>query len=292
MLIDEALMAVRIRHPNVVWVEELGEENGVCFLVMEYVDGWSLGQLLDALQQQGRRMTVELAVHVAAGVAAALHAAHEARHADGRPLELVHRDVSPPNVLLSRDGNLKLIDFGVAKALGRGIRTTAGTVKGKFRYMSPEQAKGKPVDRRTDVYAVGILLWEMLAMWPLFDADDELELLVQVREPTHRPPSELADGVPAELDRAVLAALAPAPEDRPATAQDLRRAILRALPEAAVVDSADLAALLDDVMSAAHEDRDGDSTSPARPSARPPGAMGLAELTIKADLSRRGGGSR
>ena len=248
MLVDEALMTARIAHPNVIRVDDLVEHDGACFLVMEYVDGFSLGEVLDALVDRGRAMGEALATHVATEVAAGLHAAHEATHPDGRRLDLVHRDVSPPNVLLTRDGHVKVIDFGVAKASGRGVRTTAGTIKGKFRYMSPEQARGKPVDRRTDVYALGIVLWEMLVMRPLFDADDEIELLTQVREPKVNAPGTLVSGISPALDEAVLAALAPAADDRPATAQSLRRMLARAVPEAAVVDSSDVAALLRELM--------------------------------------------
>ena len=266
MLVDEALMAARIHHPNVVRVEELAEDGGICFLVMEYVDGWSLGHVMDALSAQGRRMAPPLATHIASEIAAGLHAAHEATRADGRPLELVHRDVSPPNVLLAKKGHVKLIDFGVAKAHGRAVRTTSGTLKGKFRYMSPEQARGARVDRRTDVYAIGIMLWEMLTARPLFGADDEVALLTEVRDPHVRAPGAVVDGVEASLDEIVLAALAPDAANRLPTAQELRRRLLRAVPEAAVVDSADVAALLAELLgdAPAEPGRAGSLTARAR----------------------------
>jgi len=290
MLIDEALMAACIEHPNVIRVEELGEHEGAYFLVMEHVDGWSLAEVLDALDASDRRMAPALATHIAASVASGLHAAHEARRSDGRPLELVHRDVSPPNILVSRGGHVKIIDCGVAKALGRGIRTTAGTVKGKFRYMSPEQSRGRPLDRRTDVYALGIVLWEMLTTRPLFDAKDEVEILMQVREPTPSPPSTIAAGIPRALDEAVLAALASNVDERPATARDLRRSLLRAVPEAATIDPTDVAEVLADIVADAPGTADESDTSPARPSARPPGMA--AELTVQRPLGEDDGGTR
>ena len=271
MLVDEALMASRIRHPNVVRVEELADDGPICFLVMEYVDGWSLGQLMDALVASPGRLPVAVAAHIAIELAAGLHAAHEATREDGTPLELVHRDVSPPNVLLSCDGHVKLIDFGVAKARGRTVRTTAGTLKGKFRYMAPEQARGGSVDRRTDVYAAGILLWEMLTMRPLFGESDELELLMQVRDPTIVRPGSIASDIPPELDAVVLAALALEPDDRPATAQELRRRLLRSAQEAALVDSTDVRDLLREVMGPSNGG----------------GPMGRGQSTVRASLAAR-----
>jgi serine/threonine-protein kinase len=249
MFVDEALLCARIQHPNVVHVEELRESNGAHLLVMEYVAGCSLGQLLRALAKRQRRMTPELAVHVAINVLDGLHAAHELKNEQGAPMEVVHRDVSPDNVLLAWQGHVKLIDFGVAKAMSRRTQTSGSMLKGKIRYMSPEQAFGRAVDRRTDVYALAIVLWECLTMRRLFSGSGaDLELLEQVRNPTIVPPSQLVSDLPPALDAILLKALAREANDRYASAREMRRALAEAMPRAAALDGADLAELLRAVM--------------------------------------------
>jgi serine/threonine-protein kinase len=249
MFVDEALLCARIQHPNVVHVEELRESNGTHLLVMEYVAGCSLGQLLRALAKRQRRMTPELAVHVAIHVLDGLHAAHELKNEHGAPMEVVHRDVSPDNVLLAWQGHVKLIDFGVAKAMSRRTQTSGSMLKGKIRYMSPEQAFGRAVDRRTDVYALAIVLWECLTMRRLFSGSGaDLELLEQVRNPTIVPPSQLVSDLPPALDAILLKALAREASDRYASAREMRRALADAMPRAASLDGSDLAELLRAVM--------------------------------------------
>jgi serine/threonine protein kinase len=144
MFVDEALISARIEHPNVVHVTELGEQAGVYLLVMDHVHGASLSQLLAGLSKRGRRLSPELAVHIAVRVAEGLHAAHETLGDDRQPLHVVHRNISPQNVLLSARGHVKLIDFGIAKARGRVQQTTSSSLKGKIRYVAPEQAFGRP----------------------------------------------------------------------------------------------------------------------------------------------------
>lgn len=249
MFVDEALLCARIQHPNVVHVEELRESNGTHLLVMEYVAGCSLGQLLRALAKRQRRMTPELAVHVAIHVLDGLHAAHELKNEHGAPMEVVHRDVSPDNVLLAWQGHVKLIDFGVAKAMSRRTQTSGSMLKGKIRYMSPEQAFGRAVDRRTDVYALAIVLWECLTMRRLFSGSGaDLELLEQVRNPTIVPPSQLVSDLPPALDAILLKALSREANDRYASAREMRRALADAMPRAASLDGSDLAELLRAVM--------------------------------------------
>ena len=248
MFLDEAKLCSRIQHPNVVHVEELGDADGTYFLVMEYVHGCSLSQLLRALAARKRRLSPELAVYLAMRVADGLHAAHEATGAEG-PLGVVHRDVSPQNILLAYKGYVKLIDFGIAKSKGRAQQTTTRSLKGKIRYMAPEQAYGRDVDRRTDVYALGVVLWEMLAMQRLFDAADDFALLDLVREPKIRPPSEVAPDITPALDRVVLHALQPDIDRRPATAFEFRQELAEAVPDALALDTPHLAQLLADVMS-------------------------------------------
>jgi serine/threonine protein kinase len=248
MFLDEAFLSARITHPNVVHVEELGESEGAYFLVMEYVHGAALSQLLKALSARGRRLTPELAVWIAIQIADGLHAAHELCGDDGQPLQVVHRDVSPQNVLVSYAGHVKVIDFGIAKARSRAKETATGSLRGKLRYMAPEQGFGRDVDRRTDVYALGIVLWELLTVRRFFDADDDFALLDLVREPALVPASRFAEGVTPALDAVLARALAPRPEDRPATMQELRRLLAEAVPGALAVDAAHVAALLGAVM--------------------------------------------
>ncbi len=234
MFVDEALISVRLRHPNVVRVDELGEERNVYFLVMEYVHGCSLAQLLRAMSRQGRRMRPEIAVWIAQQVAAGLHAAHEMTGHDGAVLGVIHRDVSPQNVLLSVDGEVKLLDFGIAKARGRAERTEAGVIKGKVRYMAPEQAIGDAIDRRIDVYALGVVLWEMLTMRRYIEGKTEMEVLRKVQSPEPVPPSVRADGIDPRIDAAVLAAIAPHAEGRPPTAAHLYHQLGAVVPEGTV----------------------------------------------------------
>ncbi len=245
MFIDEARISSVIDHPNVVHVEEFGEEDGLFFLVMEYVDGCSAGQLVRALAKHGNQMPVELAVHIAIKVAEGLHAAHETCDIDGKPLGIVHRDVSPSNVLLSAAGHVKIIDFGIAKARGRLANTqTRGSLKGKLHYMAPEQAQGQIIDRRADIYSLGIVLWELLAGEHAFVAENEVALLAMISAPTLRPLEEIRDDVPPEVVRAIRMAAAPRPDDRPADAYEFARLLDRACPQAMRLDHRRFARLI------------------------------------------------
>ena len=244
MFLDEARLAARIQHPNVVHTEELGEALGMYYLAMEYVRGCTLSQFLARLAEQDRTLAPEIAAHIVMRLADGLHAAHEVRDEAGHALGVVHRDVSPQNVLLSYDGQVKLIDFGVAKSAGRSTETTGGFLKGKISYMSPEQAWGRAIDRRADVYALGIVLWECLTQRRLFDAHDDDAALERVRAPHVGLPSRFAPAVSLGLDCAVLTALAVPPEARFQTAQEFRRAIGHGCPSAAIVEPDELAALL------------------------------------------------
>ncbi|HJL19876.1 MAG TPA: protein kinase [Sandaracinaceae bacterium LLY-WYZ-13_1] len=234
MFVDEALISVRLRHPNVVRVDELGEDDGLYFLAMEYVHGCSLAELLRTMGRRGRRMRPEIAVWIASQVAAGLHAAHRMTGHDGQLLGVIHRDVSPQNVLLSVDGEVKLLDFGIAKSRGRAERTETGVIKGKIRYMAPEQAIGRGMDHRLDIYALGIVLWESLTMRRYVEAKGDVELLKKVRRPDRVPPSFRADGIDPRVDDAVLAALEIDPADRPPDAQAFRALLERAVPPGTV----------------------------------------------------------
>jgi serine/threonine-protein kinase len=248
MFVDEALLCARIRHPNVVHVEELGEHEGAYYLAMEFVDGASLEDLFDHLCARGERIPPRLAVSIACSLLEGLHATHTLVGDAGEPLHVVHRDVSPSNTLIDRAGHVKLIDFGVAKARGRAVETSAGTLKGKYAYMSPEQAFGRELDHRSDVYSLAIMLWEMLSMRPLFVADTDLALLELVRAPEVPRLADTAPGITPALDQVLRQALSVDREARPATARQLRHMLLAAYPEARTVDPAELAALLDQAL--------------------------------------------
>jgi len=248
MFIDEANLAAQINHPNVVHVEDFGEADGNYFIAMEYVHGCSLAQLLRALIKQKRRLAPELAVHIALKIAEGLHAAHEATDRNGEPLNVVHRDVNPANVLLDFRGHVKLIDFGIAKSTSRAHQTTGGSLKGKLRYMSPEQAMGKAIDRRADIYSLGITLWEILTARRLFDAETDIQVLESVRNPNIEPPSRHAEDITAELDAVVMSTLNPAPEARTSTALELRKQLTRVMPEGAMLDASSLSELISVVM--------------------------------------------
>jgi serine/threonine-protein kinase len=236
MFIDEARISSHIRHSNVVYIEKFGEHDGVYYIVMEYVDGCSLQDLLVARAAERTQLPIAIAVHLAIEVAAGLHAAHETTGDDGEPLGVVHRDVSPSNVLLTRDGRVKVIDFGVAKARGRlGASRSGSGLKGKLRYMSPDQAWGRPLDRRADVYALGICLWEMLTCRALFRANHDLAVLELVRNPVIPPPSQHNPAVSPALDAIVLRATALRPEDRHQTALELRRDLMNVVPGAIAI---------------------------------------------------------
>lgn len=248
MFLDEARLMARIQHPNVVHIEELTEDQGTYLMVMEYVHGCALYDLLKRLAQRGRSLNPTLAAWIAAQAADGLHAAHELSDAKGNSLNVVHRDVSPQNVLLSFAGHVKLIDFGVAKSTQQQQQTRAGVLRGKIGYMSPEQANGLKLDRRSDVYALGIVLWEMLTCRRLFHSPNEVHQLDMVRAPRIAPPSAHAE-IPAALDEVVMDALRPDPSQRIPTAKALRDRLVRAMPEAMTLTAEDLAKLLATVMS-------------------------------------------
>jgi serine/threonine-protein kinase len=269
MFVEEALLCASIRHPNVVHVEELGEFQGAYYLAMEYVDGTSLADVLDQRFAEGKPLPPAVAVAICCAVLEGLHATHTLKSEAGEPLQVVHRDVSPTNILIDRAGHVRLIDFGIAKARGRAVATGAGILKGKYAYMSPEQAWGREVDHRTDVYAASVVLWEMLAMRPLFDGDSDLAVLEQARSSQVRRLSSLMPNVSAALDAAVLHGLAADPARRPESARELRRELLEACPEARSVEPADLAALV------------------GRPSERPP-VSALADAAAQTLVSTAG----
>lgn len=230
MFLDEARLAARIRHPNVVPVLDVVAEGGELFLVMDYVEGESLSRLVGAARKAGRAPPSRLVAGIVAQALHGLHAAHEAKDERGEALDIVHRDVSPQNVLVGTDGIARVLDFGVAKAVGRSSVTREGELKGKLPYMAPEQVRrGGSVTRRTDVYAAGVVLWEALAGKRLFDGDGEAQIMAAVLDGPEGPPSEVEGSVPRALDEIAMKALSRDPSKRFDTAEDMARAIEHAM---------------------------------------------------------------
>src|SRR5215472_7373167 len=198
MFVDEALLAARVRHPNVGATIDVVSADGQLFLVMEYVNGESLRRLWKAVQERGGRIPRRIAASIILGVLHGLHAAHEATNEQGQPLGLVHRDVSPQNVLVGTDGVARVIDFGIAKAASRVHTTSVGQLKGKPAYMAPEQLMDKPLTRQTDVYAASVILWEMLTGTRLFWAKSDPEIIQNVlRMNVERPSAKVPSLLPA-----------------------------------------------------------------------------------------------
>src|SRR3954468_3953985 len=191
LLIAEAKVLSLLKHRNIVQIFDVGlGDDGQYFLVMEYVDGKDLGAVQRGLEAHRKRIPFDLALHVGAEICEALEHAHSARAPDGKPMSLVHRDVSPSNVLISRSGEVKLTDFGIAKRAEQDA-TNGGAVRGKFAYISPEQARNEHLDPRSDVFSVGILMWELVCGRPLYSRLGDLEALRAVREPRIQRPSEI-----------------------------------------------------------------------------------------------------
>src|SRR5262245_61720717 len=207
MFLDEARLAARVQHPNVVTTVDVVPLEDEVFLVMEYVHGEALSKLIRAARRRGELVPPRIGVSILAGALHGLHAAHEAKSERGEPLNIVHRDVSPQNILVGTDGVPRVLDFGVAKAAARATSTRDGQMKGKVSYMAPEQLRGRGVDRRTDVFAAGVVLWEALTGRRLFDGDDPGEVLAKLLE-SHIPgPAEVEPSIPPVLDSIVMRAL-------------------------------------------------------------------------------------
>jgi serine/threonine-protein kinase len=233
MFLDEARLAARVRHPNVVETLDVVREGAETFIVLELVDGESLAGLLNALREQGERMPVDVATSIVCGLCRGLHAAHEARGPDGAPLGIVHRDVSPHNVLVGADGVARVADFGVALANVRLSQTRAGQVKGKPAYMAPEQLSRDEVTRSSDIYASGVVLWELLAGRRAYEVANEGALYARVIAGAVPSLHEVAPWVPPALAEAVHRALRREPHERYLSALEMAAAIEAATPPAA-----------------------------------------------------------
>ncbi|HEX4448082.1 MAG TPA: serine/threonine-protein kinase [Polyangiaceae bacterium] len=223
MFMDEAKIVSRLRHPNVIRYHELGSEDEQLFLAMELLFGQSLWSLWDACRTRNVRLRYDMIAWIGARVADGLHYAHELVDEAGAPLDIVHRDVNATNIFVTYDGEIKVIDFGLAKAANRASKTAAGVIKGKVAYMSPEQAVGAPVDRRTDVFALGTTVWELSCDRRLFKRPDDVETLRRVHAAEVPDPTRLVEGFPPELWRILQGALARHQDRRYRTAADLAR---------------------------------------------------------------------
>lgn len=221
MFLAEARLAAILDHPNVVQVFDIGKDGRDYFFTMEYVYGENLHTLLKAVRRRGEALPLEHALTVAIGAASGLHYAHERVGFDGMPLQIVHRDVSPTNVMITYDGCVKMADFGIAKVTSRTDVTQAGIRKGKVPYMSPEQCRAEQLDRRSDVFAIGIALYEITTMQRLFDGDNEFGVMNRIVNGDVPPPSTKREGYPKELERIVMKALARDRDKRYATAAEL-----------------------------------------------------------------------
>ena len=227
MFIDEARMAAALHHANIVQVHDVGQDKGEYFIAMEYIHGEDLRTLLSRLSTNGEQLPIEHLLTVALATAAALHHAHEQRGPDRAPLGLVHRDVSPANILVGYDGNVKVVDFGIAKAAHRSTETHSGTLKGKISYMAPEQCLGQPVDRRSYVFALGIVLYELFTVRRLFKASSDF-LTMSAIVSGHVPRPSLHRELPIQLENIIMKALSLSPADRYQTADEMRVALDRA----------------------------------------------------------------
>jgi serine/threonine protein kinase/CheY-like chemotaxis protein len=219
MFLDEARLGEKLKHPHILPVLEHGTADGASYMVLPFVDGCDLGTLDSRAHQLGRRIpTVHIAT-IASAVARGLHAAHEAIDPEsGRALHVIHRDVSPSNVLIGKTGEIRVADFGVARSTTQSTRTATGTIKGKLSYMAPEQIHGNPLDRRSDIYSFGVLLWELLVGRRLHEKKSDVQVLKAVIDEEVPRVSHFRPSVPAELDALVASCVAKEPELRPSTA--------------------------------------------------------------------------
>ncbi len=284
MFQDEARIAARIRHPNVVSTLDVLAQGDELFLVMDYVEGESLSKLLGAARKRGMPAPREIVIGVIYGALQGLHAAHEARSETGELLHVVHRDVSPQNILVGVDGTPRVLDFGIAKAMGRLTNTQSGLVKGKFAYMAPEQLTGGDITRLTDVYGASVVLWEALTGKRLFSGVEGV-VIARVLEGAAPRPSSVDSSIPPALDQLVMRGLAKDPADRFPTALEMARAIGDLGPMASALEIGEWVA---SVAGETLHERAGlvsaiessGAASPRSPGSPGPGARATAQATL------------
>ncbi|MCB9729475.1 MAG: serine/threonine protein kinase [Deltaproteobacteria bacterium] len=245
MFLDEARLSMQLTHANIVQVFDVGRSAGTYFIVMEFVDGYNLRRIFQKASEVGFRIPLEIATYMIADVCKGLAHAHEKVDDKGAHLHIVHRDLSPPNILVSSSGEVKITDFGLAKALSHVSQTDPGVVKGKFSYLSPEAAEGKPVDHRADIFAAGICLWELLANRRLFLGKNDMETVDQVRAAEVPKLSALNPDVTSRFERILERALEKDPRKRYTSARDFGDALAQYLfSNNLKVTSYDVAAML------------------------------------------------
>jgi serine/threonine protein kinase len=252
MFIDEAKLTAQLTHPKIVQILDFGDVSGNYFIALEFIDGFDGLGLLRTCAQKHVRLPLHIAVFIILEVLEALDYAHNARDMEGRPMQIVHRDISPSNVFLSRRGDVKLGDFGIAHAQERESKTQAGTLKGKYGYMSPEQVTGGGLDGRSDLFAVGIVLAEMLMGRRLYTAAADLDVLLMVRDARTERLDKYSGDLPPKLDRIVRRALKKDPAERHQSASQFREALAEYLFESGRrVSSADLRSFMNELFEAA-----------------------------------------
>ncbi|MEO7330383.1 MAG: serine/threonine-protein kinase [Minicystis sp.] len=257
MFLDEARLSAHLSHSNVVSVFDIGVGDGTYFIVMEYVDGADLKAVVEHRKKINRPLPVEAAVFIAAKMCQGLAYAHELEN-DGKHLQIVHRDITPANVLITKYGEVKIVDFGLAKASSQLAESDAGVIKGKFGYLAPETVLEQGVDQRVDVFAVGIILWEMLSGRRLFFGDTDFATVRLVRDAVIPPITQINSAVPAELEKLLAHVLAREPAKRYATARDLGRDLTRFLYRyGRAVNEDDIALLVRDAIGTSAAPLDG-----------------------------------
>ncbi len=248
LFLSEARLAAQLDHANIVHVHDIGREGANFFFTMEYLHGHDVRRLLNEARRRGVALPLQFVLSIVAGAAAGLHYAHEQVDFSGRPLDIVHRDVSPSNIIVTYSGHVKVLDFGIAKAVALSQASRSSSLKGKVAYMSPEQCKGGHIDRRSDIFALGLVMQEMLTSHPVFGELGHVEALHAVAAGKVPPIGELWPECPADLAAIVGRALQPDPDERYATARELQRDLERfAHDHRLMLSSTDLAEFLEDV---------------------------------------------
>jgi TonB family protein len=276
MFIDEAKLAAQLNHNNIIHIYDLGKVDRSHYIAMEYIEGHDLRSILEECRQRDVRMPIAVAIHITILLASALDYAHKKHDFDNRALGLVHRDVSPQNVLISFDGDIKLCDFGIAKAASKASQTRAGALKGKLQYMSPEQAWGKDIDHRSDIFSLGLVLFEMLTNEKVFSGTSELSVLEQVRDPIITAPSMKNAEVDADVDRIIFLALNAERDERYQAAEDMKRDLEKVMRKKGwSADRSTLVAFLESLDSgrkvqAVDDDAPSTPEQPVPPSTPPP----------------------
>jgi len=277
--LDEGRIVVQLTHGNIVPVFDMGEQDGEHFIAMEYIPGRDLREIIKRLQVDGKIMPVEMALYLIGEVCKGLDYAHRKSDDEGNSLELVHRDVSPSNVLISREGDVKVIDFGIARATNKLSRTISGRIQGKFCYMSPEQASGKIVDARSDIFSTGVVLYELLTGMRPFEGDTDLESIDLVRKCEFDPPSTLNSLVPPEVDEIVLKAMEPDLEQRYQNIDQMQTAVLQYLySNACAPTSQQVADFLGEIFPGGIERKELRSTTSSRSNSKQPAKMSLDDI--------------